>query len=63
VVVGVDEALQQLEPAGRLGPAAGLDLLADAPLVALLDQTSIIRMLVRVTKGSPRNRAIDPVSW
>jgi hypothetical protein len=45
--VRVDEALQQLEPPGRLGPPAGLDLLTDAPLLALLDQTSIMRMLVR----------------
>jgi hypothetical protein len=47
VVVGVDEALQQLEPAGRLGPASRLDLLANEPPLALLDQTSITRMLVR----------------
>jgi hypothetical protein len=47
MVVRIDEALQQLEPPGRLGPPAGLELLADAPLVALLDQTSITRMLVR----------------
>jgi hypothetical protein len=47
VVVGVDEALQQLQPPGCLGPPAGLDLLTDAPLVAFLDQTSIMGMLVR----------------
>jgi hypothetical protein len=47
VIVGVDEALQQLEPAGRLGPASRLDLLANEPLLPLLDQTSITRMPVR----------------
>ena len=36
VVVGVDEALEQLEPPGRLRPPSGLDLLADPSLVALL---------------------------
>ena len=36
VVMGVDEALEQLESPRRLRPPSGLDLLADPPLVALL---------------------------
>src|SRR3954471_7802923 len=36
VVVGVDEALEQLEPPGRLGSSAGLDGLSDPPLVSLV---------------------------
>ena len=36
VVVGVDEALKQLEPPGCLGAPSGLDLLANPSLVALL---------------------------
>jgi hypothetical protein len=36
VVVGVDEALKQLEPPGCLGSPSGLDLFAHPSLVALL---------------------------
>src|SRR5918992_78803 len=36
MVVRVDEALQQLEPPGRLRPPSRLDLLADASLLALV---------------------------
>jgi hypothetical protein len=36
VVVGVDEALEQLEPTRRLGPPTGLDLLADPSLVVVV---------------------------
>jgi hypothetical protein len=46
VVVGVDEALQQLEPPGRLRPVARLEVLADPALVPLVHQTSIMIMLV-----------------
>jgi branched-chain amino acid transport system permease protein len=37
--VGVDEALKQLEPPGRLGPPSGLDLLANPSLVVLVHHT------------------------
>src|SRR5918992_1170781 len=52
VVVGVDEALKQLEPPRRLGSPARLDLLADASLIVLVHdwlgvQTSIRLTLVR----------------
>jgi len=36
VVVGVDEALKQLEPPGRLGSPSGLDLLTNTSLVVLV---------------------------
>src|SRR5215211_2175655 len=54
VVVGVDEALKQLESPGCLGSPSGLDLLAHPSLVALVHdaarssyQTSIMQTLVR----------------
>jgi hypothetical protein len=36
VVVGVDEALKQLEPPGRLWSPSGLDLLTNTSLVVLV---------------------------
>jgi hypothetical protein len=47
VVVRIDEALEQLEPPGGLGPPAWLDLLSDLAFVALVDQTSIELMPVK----------------
>ncbi len=40
VVVGVDEALKQLEAPGCLGSPSGLDLLANPSLVALLHDSA-----------------------
>ena len=60
VVVGVDEALQQLEPPGRLGPPSGLDLLADPSLVVLVhsDQHKANAGLRSATRpGPPRTTA------
>jgi hypothetical protein len=46
VVVGVEEALEQLEPAGGLGPPSGFELLADQSPVSILDLTSIMFLSV-----------------
>ena len=68
VVVGVDEALKQLEPPRRLGPTSGLDLLTHTSLVPLfhdrldsgVDQTIIIGRLVSTVNEPKPNYASTP---